>query len=147
MKKTAKLIALILAMILLIALCACKTTTPETEAAAGTYTYYAHLLDGYYVDFTDYAGRTTTLEANGGGALDWGDDNKGPISEWTIDGEKIVIKAGVAEMDATLKNGILSVDIGDETMPFSVIFIEEGADTSSMPVITTDEYVAKFANE
>lgn len=142
MKKTFKLIALVLALTALLSLCACSVSSSEASAASGTYTYYAHLLDDYYVDFPDYAGRTTTLKADGGGSLDWGDYNKGPISEWTINGEKVVIKAGVAEMNATLKDGILSVEISNDLMPFSVVFIKDGADTSSMPVISMDEYTS-----
>ena len=147
MRKTVKIIALIIALAALISLCACSSSSPEAEAASGTYKFYAILLDGYYVDLPDFEGRTTTLKADGGGALDWGDDNKGPISKWTIDGEKVVIKAGVAEMNATLKDGILTVEMSNDTKPMSAVFIKDGADTSSMPVITTEEYAAKITAE
>lgn len=145
MKKTVKLTALILALILSASLCACAPASPEAEAAAGTYTFYAIVLDNYYVDLPEFAGRTTVLKADGSGALDWGDDNKGPISKWTIDGEKVVIKAGVAEMNATLKDGILTVEMSNDIMPMSAVFVKDGADTSSMPVITSEEYAAMSA--
>lgn len=155
MIKTVKLIALILALTALISLCACTsadsesdtaTSVSDTVDAAGTYTYYAHILDGHYVYLSELEGRTTTLNADGSGALDWGDDNKGPISEWTIDGENVVIKAGVAEMNATLKDGILTIDMDNDTMPISLVCIKEGADTSSIPVMTKEEYAAMFAD-
>jgi len=146
MKNDVKLIALILTVIAVISLCGCASVTnpapasPEAEAAAGTYTFYALFMDDHYIGLEEFEGRTTTLNADGGGALDWGDDNKGPISEWTIDGEKIVIKAGVSEMNATLKDGILIIDFSDEDMPMSTVFVKDEADTSSMPVISVDEY-------
>lgn len=139
-----KLIALVLALTALLALCACSSTNPEAAAAAGTYTYYAILLDGDYVNVTEFAGRTTVLNADGSGAIDWGDDNKGPISQWTIDGEKVVIKAGVSEMNATLKDGILTIEMANDTMPMASVFIKDGADTSSMPLISAEEYAAKL---
>lgn len=151
MKKTVKLLAVILAVIALIPLCACSSSkteaSPEASAAAGTYTFYAVILDGYYVDLPTFEGRTTTLNADGGGALDWGDDNKGPISNWTIDGEKVVIKAGVAELNAVLKDGILTVELVNDTMPMSAVFVKDGADTSSMTVITAEEYAEKVAEK
>ena len=147
MKKTVKLIALMLALTALLSLCACASVNQEAAAAAGTYTYYANILDDYYVDVPVFAGRTTILTADGGGSLDWGDDNRGPISEWTISGEKVVIKAGVAEMNATLKDGVLTIELSNDTVPMSAVFIKDGADTSSMPVITSEEYAAKLAQE
>ena len=144
MKKTVKLLALILALTAIISLCACASASPEAQAAAGTYTFYAVLLDDYYVDLEDFDGRTTTLDANGGGSLDWGDDNQGEITNWTIDGENVSIKAGVSDIKATIKDGILTIDFSSESIPMSVIFVKDGADTSSMPVISSDEYVALY---
>lgn len=147
MKKTLRITALILALASLLLLCACASADSAASAAAGTYTFYAAVIDGYYIDIPEFEGRTTTLDADGGGALEWGDDNKGPISEWTIDGEKVVIKAGVSEMDATLKDGILSVDLSDDTLTMFVVYVKDGADTSSMPVITSEEYAAILAQQ
>ena len=147
MKKAVNPIALMLAVTVLISLCACASSNPEAEAAAGTYNFYAVILDGYYVNVPEFEGRTTVLKADGGGSLDWGDDNQGPISEWTIDGEKVVIKAGVSVMNAALKDGILIVELDNDTMPMSLVFTKDGADTSSIPRISTEEYAAKIGAE
>lgn len=56
-------------------------------------------------------------------------------------------KAGISVMDATLKDGILTVYIGDENDAiFYAVLVKEGADTSSMPLITAEEYAAQVGD-
>lgn len=143
MKRFTKIFAMLLSVIFLVSLCACSGSDDPRAAMAGKYTFYAIDFSGSYVEVEEMKGQSVTLNADGTGRLDWGEDNNGPISEWTADGEKLVIKAGVSVMDATLKDGILTVDIGDEDYIFKAIFVNESADTSAMPVIMQEEFLAQ----
>ena len=141
MKNVCKLTSAVLALILVFMLCACGgQPADEKSALAGKYTFYALYLDGYYIDVEEMQGQTVTLDKDGTGALDWGEDNNGPISEWTADSGKLVIKAGVSEMDAEVKDGVMIIDLDDG---FKVCFVTDKADTSGMKKITQDEYVEK----
>ena len=139
MKKAVKAIALILAVAAVFALCACSSAPKSVK-----YTFFAMNMNGYNIEYSEMDGRYVILNDDGTGELDWGDDNSGPISEWTADGEKLVIKAGISEMDATLKDGILSVDVSDEDFTMTIIFAAEGADTSGMKVISQEEFAQLF---
>ena len=143
--RTVKLIALILTVAALVSLCACASSNPEMEAASGTYKYYAVKIGDSYFAVPEQENQTTTLDANGGGSLYWGEDNKGPITKWSIDGEKVKIKAGISDMDATLKDGILVIEISDsDDLQMSCVFIKEGADTSGMPLTSLEEYASEY---
>ena len=151
MKKINKLLALILPVLLVFSLCSCininiNTDNGNRDKDSTVYLFYATYIGGKYVKTEELEGNSVTLKNDGTGYLDWGDDNKGPISEWTADGENLIIKAGVSEMNATLKGGILTIDLSDEDYDWQVVFIEDAVDTSSMPLITPDE-LAKLTEE
>ena len=82
-------------------------------------------------------GRTVTLETDGTGYLDWGDDNKGPIDWWTMDGEALQFKAGVTIVDGTINNGIMILEMDDG---FYAYFTLPDADTSDISPISVDAY-------
>lgn len=144
-----KIIAFITAAMLIVSLCSCsvsKTDAPsEAEAAAGKYTFYALRMGGSYVDVKEMEGQSVTLNADGTGALDWGEDNRGPISEWSINGEKLIIKAGVSVMEAVLNDGVLMIDISNDEYSWYTCYVNDKADTSDMKRISVDEYAAKLA--
>ena len=145
MKRT---IAILLAVMMLAALCGCGQSGNDPRAEhAGVYTFFAIGIGGNYVDLEDMRGRTVTLNGDGTGALDWGDDNQGPISEWTLDGDKAVIKAGISTMDATLKDGILTVELGVDDEIWEAVFVTEKADTSGYTVLSEDEMTKLFSGE
>ena len=145
MKRT---IAILLAVMMLAALCGCGQSGNDPRAEhAGVYTFFAIGIGGNYVDLEDMRGRTVTLNGDGTGALDWGDDNQGPISEWTLDGDKAVIKAGISTMDATLKDGILTVELGVDDEIWEVVFVTEKADTTAYTVLSEDEMTKLFSGE
>ena len=143
MKTAYRITALVIALALMISLCACGAKHKET----GKYTFYALKVDEYYVGTDVMEGRTVTLNDDGTGQLDWGDDNSGPISEWMANGEDIIIKAGVSVMNATLKDGVLIVKVSDEDQGWDMVFVNDKADTSGMSRISAAEYQAMFAEE
>ena len=145
MKRT---IAILLAVMMLAALCGCAQEVKDPrDENAGVYTFYAFGINGSYVALEDMKGRTVTLNGDGTGALDWGEDNNGPITEWTLDGEKVVIKAGISTMDATLKDGILTVDISTNGENWEVVFVTEKADTSGYTLLSEDEMVKIYSGQ
>ena len=136
MKKLSRMIAVLLTLALAIGLCACGSQGGGSEK----YLFYALDFDGVYVYTDAMEGRSLTLNNDGTGYLDWGDDNQGEISEWTADGDNLVIKAGISEMNATLKDGILTVDLDDGDNNWKVVFFGSTADTSGLIRISAVEY-------
>ena len=167
-KMTGKLrmLALLLALCLTAGLCACgapaaapaSQSAPETaapaapaaeEAAApapqtGEYKGYSLVLDGHYLIWEDLDDFSVTLAADGTGYLDWGEDNRGPISSWTAEGETVEIRAGVSVMNGTIRDGVMLLDLEEG---FVLCFAKEGADTSAMERITTEQYIALTAEK
>ena len=156
MKRIKGTAALLLALLMTLSLCACGGSAPAATAApaateapapaeaenplapyAGEYKEYSVIMDGTHLILDGYEDFSVTLAADGTGYLDWGADNQGPISGWSKDGDKVTVKAGVSEMDGSLKDGVLILEMGDG---FALCFAKDGADTSSMPRITLEEY-------
>ena len=162
MKTPKRILAVSLALGMLLLLCACGGSAPApTPAAApmpaataapgnplapyaGEYRQYSVMLDGVHVIMDEYEAYTVTLSEDGTGYLDWGADNQGPISAWSIEGETLRVKAGVSEMTGSLKDGVMQLDLGDG---FGICFVTPGADTSSMPRISLEEYRAQAEDE
>lgn len=142
MKHSIRMVSLLLTVILIVSLCACGKPDPRA-AMAGKYSFYAMKLGDSLVQIDEMKGYSVILSADGTGSLDWGENNNGPISEWTADGEKLVIKAGISVMNATMKDGVLTIDLSDSDYSMFSLFVSDSADTSSMPVITADEYAAQ----
>ena len=143
MKIIRKVTVLICILAITASVCACGKKDPLLEKYAGTYTFYSMLLNGQHVIFDEFEGTTTILEANGKGSLDWGEDNKGPISQWTVDDDdngKLTVKAGVATMDVEVHDGIMFIDLGDDMIS---VYVTEDADTSSMPRVTIEEFAVQ----
>lgn len=142
MKHSIRMVSLLLTVILIVSLCACGKPDPRA-AMAGKYSFYAMKLGDSLVQIDEMKGYSVILNADGTGSLDWGENNNGPISEWTADGEKLMIKAGISVMNATMKDGVLTIDLSDSDYSMFSVFVSDSADTSSMPVITADEYAAQ----
>lgn len=156
MKSVVRPLPLILILLLLFSLTACrKSAAPETSAAptaeptaeptsapsgppspltryAGTYEAYSVYTQGRYVLWEQMAGNSVELRDDGTGWLDWGEGNSGPISEWSTKGDGIVIMAGVSVMDARCDGKVLYIDLGDG---MELCFVAPDADTSAMPIV------------
>lgn len=110
----------------------------EGELYADTYTCIGLYLDGQYLSNDDYASWTTTLDADGGGSLDWGKDNRGPISEWSVEDGKLMIKAGVSNIEGSITDGVMVLDLGDG---FMLALIGQNADPDTLSIIPFEDYL------
>ena len=129
----------------------------EQEANAGEYTFLCARFSAAYMDrmyelggagsdlpdqyvaMPDMVGETVTLEADGSGYLYWGDNNQGPIDWWKMDGDALQFQAGVAVIDGTIADGLMTLTIDDG---FSALFAAPGADTSGVEPITLGEFAS-----
>ena len=129
----------------------------EQEANAGEYTFLCARFSADYMDrmyelgsagsdlpdqyvaMPDMVGETVTLEADGSGYLYWGDNNQGPIDWWKMDGDALQFQAGVAVIDGTIADGLMTLTIDDG---FSALFAAPGADTSGVEPITLGEFAS-----
>ena len=154
-----RIIALILAALCVAALCACNSgnKTGETAAspdsaeqltnkdAAGLYTAFGMSFEEYpdmVIDTAEYLSTTITLNEDGTGSS-LAEDEEFVVESWKLDGEKITVKIDGAEIKGTLKNGIMILVYGDT----SIYMAKEGADRSSVKLITADEFEEKLAAE
>ena len=159
MKKTIRAFALLLCLALLCALGACAdqgdTAAAPADAAslAGEYSFFcARFSPAYLAALFDYdgelpdvgeqyvlipqmEGQTVTLDPGGKGSLDWGEDNRGPISQWSAEGDRVEIRAGVSVMEGTVQDGIMVLEIEDG---FAAYFVLPGADTSHLQPISVE---------
>ena len=86
-------------------------------------------------------GATVTLNADGTGALDWGENNRGPIDRWQVDGDVLTFKAGAAEISGTVREGFMTLDIDDG---FRACFAVPGAEPEDMEVMDIMEYAKRI---
>ena len=137
-------------------------TTPEPagtelEAYAGEYSFLCASFSAAYMDrmyelggagsdlpdqyvaMPDMAGQTVTLEPDGTGYLYWGDNNQGPIDWWKMDGDALQFQAGVAVIDGTIADGLMTLTIDDG---FATLFAAPGADSSGVKPITLGEFAS-----
>ena len=115
--------------------------SPAAEAVskltdAGTSKAVGVKLDDYLVESDSTKGYTIELTEDGAGNLNFGEDNKGPITSWDNSGS-FTMKAGVSDFTGTLKDGILYLDLGDGIV---ICFAQDNADRSNLNVISMDEY-------
>ena len=137
MKKTIRAFALLLCLALLCALSACAdqgdTAVAPADAAslAGEYSFFcARFSPAYLAALFDYdgelpdvgeqyvlipqmEGQTVTLDPGGKGSLDWGEDNRGPISQWSAEGDSVEIFG--AHLPVTVLSDVM------DTIPYEVL--------------------------
>ena len=159
--KATKILSLLLALCLVLSLGACAGSSQSSQsgsdlsAYAGTYTFFCTLMEGgaaipegvdvdvaslepQYVAPEQMTGWTVTLKADGTGSLYWGENNQGPVSKWSMDGDKISLSAGVSNMTGTLRDDLLTLGMGDG---LTVLFAGPKADTSAIHPLTNEEYI------
>ena len=150
MKRT--LLTLLLALLLALGLAACGGGTAEAPAeageageAAGTdmaghYIVYGFSANGDYI-YSDQVTGSIDLEEDGTGYLDWGEDNQGPITEWSADGEDLTFQAGVATITGTVKDGVMVLD------DLNLWLAREDVDVESLDPVAAEDYVPAGGEE
>lgn len=159
--KSTKLLSLLLALCLALSLAACAGSNQPSESGADlssyadTYTFLCAIMEGgaglpegvsvdpaslepQFVAPEQMTGWTVTLQEDGAGSLYWGENNQGPISKWSVQGDVISLSAGVSNMTGTLRDGLLTLDMGEG---LTVLFAGPKADTSTIHPLTTEEYI------
>ena len=159
MKKTKKLLPLLLASVLIFTLCAVSGAAPasaEGADAAGEYSFLcARFSAAYlestlktgrepvpnvrdrYIDAPQYAGYKITLNADGTGYLFFGEDNQGSIDTWSTDGETLRFQAGVSEFEGTIADGLMTLGITDGC---SLCFVLPGTETADVKPISPEAF-------
>ena len=97
-------------------------------------------IDDQYVKYPQMEGNTVTLKEDGTGELYWGENNNGPIDWWKMDGDKLQLKAGVSEMEGTIRKGIMTLVMEEGN---AICFAAPGAKTNEISPITLDEFFEK----
>lgn len=113
----------------------------KEDSAAGTYKICGVNMDDSIVTLDTLDGYYLELKDGGSGYLYFGEDNKGDISSWALDGDKFTMKAGVSDFTGTIRKGILELDLGNDNV---LTFARDDADTSALDILTMDEYVEKL---
>lgn len=95
-------------------------------------------IDDQYISVPQKEGEYVQLDPDGKGYLFWGEENQGPIDDWSMDGEKLLFHAGISEVPGTIKDGIMTLDIEEGC---SFLFAAPDADTSAIKTVTSKEYL------
>ena len=132
-----------------------ESPASDLEQYAGEYTFLCGKLSAAYVDrmyelggggkdipdqyvtMPGMAGETVTLNADGTGYLDWGENNQGPIDWWKMDGDTLEFQAGVSVVNGTIADGLMTLTIDDG---FSACFAATDTDTANVEPITLAEF-------
>ena len=117
----------------------------DMEALAGEYKFYGTYINEQYAIIEELEGTSTTLDADGTGYLNWGEDNKGPVSKWSVENNHIVLEAGISTMTGMIGEGVLLLEVGDEEVSFLECYVREDADLSKMPRISAEEWAEQIA--
>ena len=115
-----------------------KNEKTDTSSYTDTYTCIGLYLDGHYLSDEDFFHMTTTLNADGSGEIDWGENNFGPISEWSVEDDRLLIKAGLSEIEGRLKDGVMVLDLGDG---YQFAMLGQNVDRETLGVVPMDDYL------
>ncbi len=123
-----------------------QSAEPETEAQAnaGLYTYLGYYVEKRFVVDEEMTSWSVTLKADGTGNIYWGEDNQGPISEWSIEDGRLMIYAGVSEIEGIIANGIMLLDMGDGIV---IGWAGPDAPLDMLNIISLEEFQAEKAAE
>lgn len=160
MKK--RMMVLILALMLVFALCGCKdkntdkSTDDEAAAAraevSGTYTTVGMILDDYKdytVSITKEEGVTSTIVLNEDGTAELSSTSENSTStrtgEWSIRDNTITFLQDEQNITGTVKDGVLEVYIRESAT--TLIYAKEDADLSSYEMISQKEFTDMLAEK
>ena len=139
------LIALLLSVLLAASLCACGSSGGGSTADTpvyGTYTLYAmDYNDGYTVLAEDLFDGESYVTLNEGGSAEICLEGDKSEVTWTQDGTKIVFSASDGDLSATVKEGILTMVLGENNL----YFVTSTASTASIGAISLNEMLDEMA--
>ncbi|MBQ7565503.1 MAG: hypothetical protein IJT18_00130 [Oscillospiraceae bacterium] len=139
-----KLTALALALLLVLSLCACGGGSSEDTSMLGTYNLYAMDFGDGNVMLTEafFTGANyVTLKSGGAGEMALEDDVADV--KWKADGEKIVISAADGDMNATVANGLLTLDMDGDKL----YFVANDEAKGLIPGLASEEPTAELGGE
>lgn len=104
--------------------------------------YYGVGVMGNGVCVTDEAVQTWWLELydDGTGFLYNGEDSHGVVSSWEEEGDAFKMTAGIADIEGTDQQGILTLDFDG----YYIVYALEDADLSDLTMMTLEEYKAQY---
>ena len=141
-----KIMCLVLAAVMTLALCACGSSgaPDENEAMYGTYTLYAMDYDEETVVLASelFDGESYITLKSGGAAQMCLEDELADV-KWKAEGDRLTITADDGDMEATLSGGVLALLIDG----VNLYFVGEGASTDSLHAVTLDEMLYGMADE
>ena len=120
---------LLAACLLLTALCACGGSTD--------YTLFAYDYDGSVIAAGDNMTSVLTLKNNGTGEMSINGE-RGRISSWSVEDGVFTVRSGSDTLYGTMQDGIIALDPGDGNRMY---YAAEGADTSSLQVMSLEDYM------
>lgn len=112
----------------------------------GRYDAVGLYLNDYYVQDEMSDGWYLVLNDDGTGYMYFGEDNQGEISDWTMNGESLMLKAGVSvfEGKSSIKNGILLLDFDNDMI---IAFCTSEVDPTSLNIVSAEEYTKMTGNK
>ena len=129
-----KLTVLLLVLMTVLTLCSCGGAKEDTSIY-GTYTLYAMDYDeGIIVQTADLFDGESFVTIKSGGAVINLEGDESNVT-WKADGSKIVFSASDGDMNGTLKDGMLTLDVEGTNL----YFFAEGASKDAIDAKTLDE--------
>lgn len=152
MKRTKRIIGLMLSLLLILSLCACgkQKATPasgESLSYVGKYTAFAMVHDDYrdyLVDLGDNSSEIT-LNEDGTGVLTLSTEKgEGKIEKWKVEGGLIDVTVSNRTLFGPVENGnVLRLYFEKETL--TIYYAKEGTDTSSYNVLSQEAFKETIA--
>ncbi len=106
----------------------------------GHYIVYGFCNSGDYI-YSDQVTGYIDLEDDGTGYLNWGEDNQGPITKWSADGEDLTFQAGVATITGTVKDGVMVLD------ELNLWLAREDVDVEALDPVDAKDYAPPAGEE
>lgn len=131
-----KLIALMMAAVLVLALCACGA--PEDESLYGKYTLYAMDYEDVVLMADELFENENYIELSKGGKCVYMMDGEAANIKWKSEGSTVTLTAADGDLTATVENGIFALDYEGTKL----YYVAEGADVSSLKALSMADYLA-----